>query len=87
MGDVVLVDVGAGKTDICLFNNGIPKNLASIPIGGNNISNDLAICGKFSFIDVYKRQELVEVTPQNIRMRKRILDSAERRRMISRNKK
>ena len=27
MGDVVLVDVGAGKTDICLFNNGIPKNL------------------------------------------------------------
>lgn len=51
MGDVVLVDVGAGKTDICLFNNGIPKNLISIPIGGNNISNDLAICGKFSFME------------------------------------
>ena len=51
MGDVALVDVGAGKTDICLFNNGIPKNLASIPIGGNNISNDLAICGKFSFME------------------------------------
>ncbi|MBE6070904.1 MAG: translational GTPase TypA [Clostridium butyricum] len=31
--------------------------------------------------------ELVEVTPQNIRMRKRILDSAERKRSINRNKK
>ena len=51
MGDVVLVDIGAGKTDICLFNNGIPKNLTSIPSGGNNISNDLAICGKFSFME------------------------------------
>ncbi|MBE6070910.1 MAG: cell division protein FtsA [Clostridium butyricum] len=51
MGDVALVDVGAGKTDICLFNNGVPKNISSIPIGGNNISNDLAICGKFSFME------------------------------------
>jgi GTP-binding protein len=31
--------------------------------------------------------ELVEVTPENIRMRKRVLDSAERKKMISRNKK
>lgn len=31
--------------------------------------------------------ELVEVTPENIRMRKRILDAAERRRVISRSKK
>ena len=31
--------------------------------------------------------ELVEVTPENIRMRKRVLDSAERRRITSRSKK
>jgi GTP-binding protein len=38
-------------------------------------------------LEFINADELVEVTPQNIRMRKRILDSAERRRMISRNKK
>lgn len=38
-------------------------------------------------LEFINSDELVEVTPQNIRMRKRILDSAERRRMISRNKK
>lgn len=38
-------------------------------------------------LEFINADELVEVTPQNIRMRKRILDSAERRRMISRSKK
>jgi cell division protein FtsA len=49
MGHIALVDIGAGTTDIALFNNGIPKSIESIPVGGNNITNDLAICGKFSF--------------------------------------
>lgn len=38
-------------------------------------------------LDFINADELVEVTPQNIRMRKRVLDPAERRRMISRSKK
>lgn len=38
-------------------------------------------------LEFINADELVEVTPKNIRMRKRVLDSAERRRMISRNKK
>ncbi|MBE6063226.1 MAG: translational GTPase TypA [Clostridium butyricum] len=38
-------------------------------------------------LDFINSDELVEVTPQNIRMRKRVLDPAERRRIISRNKK
>ncbi|NME83679.1 translational GTPase TypA [Clostridium sp. SM-530-WT-3G] len=38
-------------------------------------------------LDFINADELVEVTPENIRMRKRVLDPAERRRMISRNKK
>jgi cell division protein FtsA len=40
MGNVALVDIGAGITDIALFNNGIPKNINAIPLGGNNITND-----------------------------------------------
>jgi len=49
IGNIALVDIGAGITDIALFNNGITKSLSNIPIGGNNITNDLAICGDFSF--------------------------------------
>ena len=49
IGDIALIDVGAADIDIAIFNNGIPKNIASIPLGGNNISNDLAICGDISF--------------------------------------
>ena len=38
-------------------------------------------------LEFINADELVEVTPENIRMRKRILDAAERRRVISRSKK
>ena len=51
IGDIALVDIGAGNIDIALFSDGIPKNISNIPIGGNNITNDLAICGKFSFLE------------------------------------
>ena len=51
IGNIALVDIGAGIIDIALFNNGIPKNISNIPIGGNNITNDLAICGEFSFLE------------------------------------
>ena len=51
-GDSAIVDVGAGKVDIAVFNkNGIANFVGSIPVGGNNISNDLAICGGFSFLE------------------------------------
>lgn len=49
LGDIALVDIGAGNIDIALFCNGVPKYISNIPLGGNNISNDLAICGGFSF--------------------------------------
>lgn len=49
-GNTVLVDVGAGNVDIALFDiNSVVKYISSVPVGGNNISNDLAICGNFSF--------------------------------------
>ena len=38
-------------------------------------------------LEFINNDELVEVTPVNIRMRKKVLDSGERRRLISRNKK
>ena len=51
IGNIALVDIGAGIIDIALFNNGIPKSINNIPIGGNNITNDIAICGQFSFLE------------------------------------
>ena len=51
IGNIALVDIGAGITDIALFNDGITKSLSNIPIGGNNITNDLAVCGDFSFLE------------------------------------
>ncbi|AOR23199.1 cell division protein FtsA [Clostridium taeniosporum] len=51
MGDKALVDIGAGHTDIVIFSNGIPKYIGSIPLGGSNISKDLAICGELSFTE------------------------------------
>lgn len=51
IGEIALVDIGAGNIDIALFSNGVPKNISNIPVGGNNITNDLAICGKFSFVE------------------------------------
>jgi cell division protein FtsA len=58
IGNIALVDIGAGITDISLFNNGITKSLGSIPIGGNNITNDLAICGEFSFLEAENMKKI-----------------------------
>lgn len=49
MKDKALVDIGAGNIDMAIFSNGIPKYIGSIPLGGSNISKDLAICGELSF--------------------------------------
>ncbi|WP_236907506.1 cell division protein FtsA [Clostridium saccharobutylicum] len=51
MGEIALVDIGAGVVDIALFSGNIIKNISNISVGGNNISNDLAICGGFSFLE------------------------------------
>ncbi|MBE6063219.1 MAG: cell division protein FtsA [Clostridium butyricum] len=51
-GDSAIVDIGAGTVDIAVFNkSNIVSFMSSIPVGGNNISNDLAICGGFSFLE------------------------------------
>jgi len=39
----ILIDLGAGTTDILLLLNGAPICTASIPVGGNLITNDIAI--------------------------------------------
>lgn len=39
----VLVDIGAGKTDICIYVDGALSYSSSVPIGARHITNDLAV--------------------------------------------
>ncbi|MDR2337631.1 MAG: cell division protein FtsA [Deltaproteobacteria bacterium] len=41
---VALIDIGGGTTDITIFQNGAVVHTAVIPLGGNNITNDIATC-------------------------------------------
>jgi len=43
---VLLLDIGAGTTGICVFEEGNLIHLAILPIGASNITNDIAICLK-----------------------------------------
>lgn len=40
---VALADIGGGTTDVALFADGIVTHTTVIPVGGNHVSNDLAI--------------------------------------------
>jgi len=40
---VILIDVGGGTTDIAVFENGSIKGSAVLPLGGDHVTNDIAV--------------------------------------------
>ncbi len=54
---VVLLDIGASTTNIVVFEEGDLQHVAVLPIGGNNITNDLAI-GLRTELDVAEKVKL-----------------------------
>ena len=40
---VVLVDIGGGTTDIAIYHNGFVVHSAVLPVGGDHITNDIAV--------------------------------------------
>jgi cell division protein FtsA len=40
---VVLIDIGGGTTELSVFQNGYLKSIAVIPVGGDHITNDIAV--------------------------------------------
>jgi len=46
---VFLIDLGGGKSELSLFQNGTLQKLSVLPIGGNHITNDLAVGLRTSF--------------------------------------
>lgn len=77
MDYVALADIGAGIVDIVLFDNGIPKNIDCVPIGGNNITNDLAICGEFSFLEADNMKKIYSSNYKTLYNDNSILDKVE----------
>lgn len=59
----VLIDIGAGTTNLIVFEDGEVQHVAVIPIGGQHITNDLAI-GLRTDLDV---AEAVKVQHANLR--------------------
>lgn len=57
----VLVDIGGGTSDILVFENGSPAYTAVLPIGGQNITNDLAIGLRTSLEDAEKIKEKLQL--------------------------
>ena len=77
-GDSAIVDVGAGKVDIAVFNmNGSVSFMSSIPVGGNNISNDLAICGGFSFLEADNMKKIYSSNYESLYKDESISDEIE----------
>jgi len=45
----LLIDIGAGVIDVVLMSGGAPSLISVLPIGGDTITNDLALVEKISF--------------------------------------
>lgn len=59
IGVKVLIDIGAEVTDISIFRNGVLKYIGSIPLGGNNITRDISICGEISMDEAEKIKKMM----------------------------
>lgn len=51
---VALVDIGGGKTDLCIYVDGALSYSASIPIGAKHITNDIAVGLRVSLLSAEK---------------------------------
>ncbi len=58
---VILIDVGGGITDISAFKNGKMIIYDSIPVGGEHVTNDIAIGLKISYAEADKLKKQYEL--------------------------
>lgn len=73
---VCLVDIGGGTTNICVFQEGSLAHSSVLPVGSNNVTNDLAIGLRVSLESAEKikkflgKEEKKPVLPEGLRMEK-----------------
>ncbi len=63
---IVLIDIGGGTTDICLYIEGALAHSSVIPIGAKNITNDLAIGLRVSLESAEKIKIALGFRPKEI---------------------
>ncbi len=63
----VLADIGGGTADVLVFEDGSPAYAAVLPVGGQNITNDLAIGLRTSLEDAEKIKEKMQNLPSEDR--------------------
>jgi cell division protein FtsA len=70
---VVVVDIGCGSTSVCVFEDGATIHTAVIPVGGENVTNDVAI-GLRTSIDTAEKIKIEYGTtiPEDINERETI---------------
>jgi len=69
---VVLVDIGAGKTDLCLYNEGSLLYSSSLPIGGRHVTNDIAVGLRVSLDSAEKIKNYLSKKINNLLTKKKI---------------
>ena len=60
----VLVDIGGGTTNVLVFEDGSPAYASVLPVGGQNITNDLAIGLRTSLEGAEKIKEKMRAMPE-----------------------
>src|SRR5207237_2908354 len=51
---VALVDIGGGTTDLAIFSGGAIQHTSVIPLGGNHLTNDIAVCSRTPLVEAEK---------------------------------
>lgn len=70
---VVVIDIGCGSTSVCVFEDGATVHTAVIPVGGENVTNDVAI-GLRTSIDTAEKIKIEygSVIPEDVNDRESI---------------
>jgi cell division protein FtsA len=68
---VVLVDIGGGKMDICIFTDGSLSYSSSVPVGARHITNDIAVGLRVSLDSAEKIKLYLSQALQNYEKNKR----------------
>jgi len=69
---VVLIDIGGGKTDLCLYSEGSLLHSSSLPIGGKHVTNDIAVGLRVSLDSAEKIKIYLSKKMNNLSMKKKM---------------
>lgn len=66
LGTNAIIDIGAEVTDIAIYNNGMLKYISSVPLGGDNVTKDISICGNCSVIEAENLKKMYSKTYESM---------------------